>query len=108
MVVLVFLDSHAQLLDDLAGPRGIGWRLRAHFRHVHVETVRVHAPSRHIVDGVDFVGLGIVHLHAGHFAMVHGPRLPAGRLLGILDRHRGRTMARNGGKEDTYEKKCAE
>jgi len=38
---------------------------------VHVEAVRVHVPGRHVVNGVRFVAFGIVHVHAGHFAVIH-------------------------------------
>jgi len=70
-----------------------------------VEVVRVHVPARHVVNGVSFVGFGVVHVYAGHFAVVHRLRflrLRAGRLLGLLPRRRRCVMAGNGGKQDAY------
>jgi hypothetical protein len=94
------------LRDNFVGTRRVFRRLRTHRRHAHVEVACVHVPARHIVNGVSFVGLGVVHVHAGHFAVVHRLRLlrlQAG-LLGLLPRRHGHMVAGNGGKQDTYQK----
>jgi len=77
---------------------------------MHVEIVaRTHvARGVIIVNGVSFVGLGIVHIHSGHFAVLHRLAisfdLRAGRLLGILRSYRGpRAMGREmAARKDAY------
>ena len=70
-----------------------------------MEVVCVYVPARHIVNGVGFVSFGVVHIHPGHFAVVHRLRflrLRTGRFLGLLLRRRGRMMAGNRGKQNAY------
>jgi hypothetical protein len=96
--------------DDFIGPRGVLRRRGAHGGHAHVQAVRVMMAPSHVMDGVSFVGFGVIHVHSRHAAVVHALRLLGLRtgLLRTLRLDDGRMVARNGREKDADNKERAE